>query len=160
MIRLFRAFLVASGLAVLAASCGSPTSPTITTTTTTTTTSTTSYVQVTDTYDGSLAANGRNTIPPTGFAATPGTITVTVTALQPSTLLPALGLGLGTWDGTTCNIVVVPALGTVVQVGTSITGTASIASNFCVQIWDVNGFAPGYVQNYTITVQHYKVSGA
>jgi hypothetical protein len=89
------------------------------------------------------------------FAATPGSITATMIALTPSNLLPAIGMGLGIWDGTTCTVV---ASTTSAQVGTQVVGTASLASNFCVQVWDVNGFAPGYVQGYQVTVLHYKVA--
>jgi hypothetical protein len=89
------------------------------------------------------------------FAATPGSITVTMAALAPTTLLPAIGMGLGIWDGTTCTLV---SSTTAAQVSTQVVGTASLASNFCVQVWDVSGFAPGYVQNYQVTVLHYKLA--
>ena len=161
-----RAFLLALPLAVLVAGCGSPTSPTVTTTTTTTTTSTTTTItSALDTYSGTIVAGGRNTLPPppaTGFDATPGVITVTMTALDPNVILPAIGMGLGTFDvpSSTCSLVVST---TAVQVGTAIVATASIASSattkFCVQVWDVNGFASGYVQNFTLTVAHQKLIG-
>lgn len=150
-----RAFLLALPLAVLVAGCGSPTSPTVTTTTTTTTstTTTTTTTTATVTYTGTLVANAKDTYV---FAATPGSITVTMTALDPNTVLPAIGMGLGTWNGTACTLVVST---TAAQVNTQLVGTASLTSNFCVQVWDVNGFAPGYVQNYTVTATHYKVAG-
>jgi hypothetical protein len=154
MIRLSRAFLVALSLAVFAASCGSPTAPTITTTTTTTTTtSTTSYTTVTETYTGTLVAGATDTY---HFHATPGAMTATMTSL-PSNLLPAIGFGLGTWDNTTstCSLVVATAAA---QQGTVLVGTASIESDFCVRVWDVNGFAAGYTQPYTVTVNHYAVA--
>ncbi len=100
--------------------------------------------------------------PATGFDATPGVITVTMTALDPNVILPAIGMGLGTFDvpSSTCSLVVST---TAVQVGTAIVATASIASSattkFCVQVWDVNGFASGYVQNFTLTVAHQKLIG-
>ncbi len=148
------AFLVALTLAALAASCGSPTSPTITTTTTTTTstTSTTSYTLATETYDGTLTTGGSNTYI---FHATPGVINVTMASMNPSTLLPPIGLGLGTYDGTTCTLVVQTSATTP---GTVLTATASIEYDFCVKVWDVNGFAAGYVQTYEITASHYKVA--
>ena len=153
-----RAFLLALILAPLVAGCGSPASPTVTTTTTTTTTSTstTAYTTATETYDGSLITGGSNVYT---FQATPGLITVTMVTLTPSNLLPAIGLGLGTWDGTTCNLVVST---TAAIVGTQLFATASIASTppaaFCVRVWDVNGFAAGYVQQYEVTALHYKLS--
>ena len=158
-----RACLLALILAPLVAGCGSPASPTVTTTTTTTTTSTS--VTITSalvTYDGSLATGGRNTHPPGGFDAQPGLITVTMTKLDPKVILPAIGMGLGTFDvaSSTCNLVV---SATSVQEGTFITGTASVASSattkFCVQVWDVNGFAAGYVQTYELTVAYTKLLG-
>jgi hypothetical protein len=150
-----RTCLVALTLVALVAGCGTPTSPTITTTTTTTTTSTstTTYTTATETYNGSLSSGGSNIY---NFDATPGLITVTMVSMTPSTLLPAIGLGLGIWDGTNCTIVVQNVAS---QPGTVVTGTASIASHFCVRVWDVNGFGSGYVQNYQVTALHYKVAG-
>lgn len=159
-----RALLLALTLAALVAGCGTPTSPTQTTTTTTVTTSTTttSYVTKTETETGAVGAGGRVTVPTGGFDATPGVITVTMTALDPSTLLPAIGMGIGTFDvaSSTCTIVVQK---TAVVVNTQVVATASIpttaALKFCVQVWDVNGFGTGYVQNFTLTIAHQALAG-
>jgi hypothetical protein len=152
-----RACLLALPLAVLVAGCGSPASPTVTTTTTTTTTSTstTTYVAFTETYTGALHSGQTDT---NHFYATPGVITVTMTVMDPNTLIPPIGLGLGIWDATagTCNLVVAT---TAAAPGSVVTGTASIAHDFCVQVWDVNGFGSTYVQNYTVTAVHFKVAG-
>jgi hypothetical protein len=131
-----------------------------TTTTTTTTTTSTTVTTGLDPYSGSIVAGGRNTIPAAGFDAQPGVITVTMTVLDPNVVLPAIGMGLGIFDvaSATCNLVVGT---TAAQVGTIVTGTASIASSattkFCVQVWDVNGFAAGYVQGFTLTVSYQKL---
>jgi hypothetical protein len=154
-----RAFFLALPLAVLVAGCGSPTAPTVTTTTTTTTTATT-VTDAIDPYTGSIVAGGRNTIPATGFDSQPGLITVKMTGLDPNVIVPAIGMGLGTFDvaSSTCTLV---ALTTATVVNTVVIGTASVASSattkFCVQVWDVNGFAPGYVQGFTLTVEHQKL---
>jgi hypothetical protein len=148
-----RALLLVLPMAALVLGCGTPTTPTSTTTTTTTsTTSTTSFVSATETYTGSLTTGGSNVYT---FHATPGVITLTLVSLDPSTLLPPIGLGLGTWDGVSCTLVLQT---TAANVGTVITGTASVEADFCVRIWDPSGFAAGYVQNYQMTAVHYKAS--
>jgi hypothetical protein len=156
-----RALLLVLPMAAIVAGCGTPTTPSSnTTTTTTTTTSTTTYVSATETYDGSLTTGGSNVYT---FHATPGVITVTLASLvdaatqQPPSLVPPLGLGLGTWDATTsvCTLVLQT---TAANAGTVITGTASIESDFCVRIWDPAGFASGYTLNYQITAVHFKAA--
>ena len=156
-----RALLLVLPMAAMVAGCGTPTTPSSnTTTTTTTTTSTTTYVSATETYNGSLTTGGSNV---EHFAATPGVITVTLVSLvdaatsQPPSLVPPLGLGLGTWDDTTSTCTLVLQT-TAANAGTVITGTASVASNFCVRIWDPAGFASGYTLNYQITAVHFKAA--
>jgi hypothetical protein len=147
-----RALLLVLPMAAMVLGCGSPTSPsTTTTTTTTTTTSTTTFVSKTETYNGALTTGGSDVY---HFHATPGVITLTLVSL-PSTLLPPIGLGLGTWDGVSCTLVLQT---TAANEGTVITGTASIESDFCVRIWDPAGFAAGYVQNYQMTAVHFQAS--
>ncbi len=153
-----RAFLVALTLAALVAGCGNPTAPSVTTTTTTTTTSssTTATVAKTETYPGTITTGVRNTY---HFPATPGTITLTMTALDPNVLLPAVGMGLGTYDlaTNTCTLVVST---TAAQAGIILTGTATVSYEFCVQVWDASGFAPGYTATYTVTAVHQALAGA
>ena len=155
-----RAVLLVLPMAAMVAGCGTPTTPTSTTTTTTTSTTTTTYVSATESYDGSLTTGGFRV---EHFAATPGTITVTLVSLldaatsQPPSLVPPLGLGLGTWDDTTSTCTLVLQT-TAANAGTVITGTASVASNFCVKIWDPAGFASGYTLNYQITAVHFKAA--
>lgn len=159
-----RALLFALTLAAIVAGCGTPTSPTQTTTTTTVTTSTTttSYVTKTETETGSVGQGGRVTVPAGGFDSTPGVITVTMTELTPSDLLPKIGMGLGLFDvaSSTCSI---RMESTATVVGTQVIGTASIPSSatfkFCVQVWDVSGFGTGYVQNFKLTIVHQALAG-
>jgi hypothetical protein len=147
-----RALLLVLPMAAMVAGCGTPTAPSTTTTTTTSTTSTTTYVSATETYTGALTTGGSDLY---HFHATPGLIVLTMVTLDPSTLLPPIGLGLGTWDGVSCTLVLQT---TAANAGTVITGTASVEADFCVRIWDPSGFAAGYVQNYSMTAVHYKAS--
>ncbi len=145
----FRALLLAFALAAFVVGCGTPTSPTVSTTTTTTTTTTTSTTTTTATlpFSGSLTTGGNFISPP--FLAEPGVVTVSMGDMGTNPLLPPVGLGLGTWDGTNCNLVVSTTAATPTTV---LTGTVSIPYLLCVRIWDPAGFTPGYVQPYSVSV--------
>ncbi len=122
--------------------CGDSTSPTTPTSPSPTTPATT-----TETFEGTLTPNGARTF--TFTAGTAGTVTATLTTLAPDPATP-VGLALGTWSGTTCQIVL--ANDNAVQ-GTVVTGAVSGAGNLCVRLYDAAGTLPGSV-TFTITVVH------
>ena len=101
---------------------------------------------VTDTFTGSLARNGAATFPFTVSAA--GSITATIATLEP-TSSAVVGLSLGTWNGTACNIVI--ANDNASQ-GTVVLGQTTGGGSLCVRIADVGQLADPV--NYTITVVH------
>jgi hypothetical protein len=133
--RLLLAFLVAAG-AVGAAACGNSDTPT---------TPTTPAVTVTETFAGTLTLNGATTYPFVTLAS--GTITVTLTSIDPAV---AIGVSLGTWNGTVCTLV---KANDAAVVGASLTGTTSSAALLCVRVADATGTLTDPVA-YTVTVVH------
>ena len=111
-----------NGLALLvalgSAACGS------TATTPTTTTTPSSF---TDTYSGEIRPNNGQTWT---FVAQTGSVQATITALGPDNTA-VVGLGLGTVNGTSCQLVLVNDKATL---NSSILGAASQAGNLCVRI--------------------------
>jgi hypothetical protein len=149
----FRAVLFVLPFALLASACGTPATPTTTsTTTTTTTTSTSTVVSTTETFTGTLVSGGANLHT---FHTMPGVVTATLVSLDPSTLYPPVGFGLGMWDGSSCTLVL---LSTTAAPATALVGTASIETDLCVKVYDPSTFAPGYTLNYTVTAVHFAKS--
>jgi hypothetical protein len=100
----------------------------------------------TETFSGSVSPNGAVTFPFT--VASAGTVTASLTTVQPDATV-ALGLSLGTWNGTLCQIVLANdnAL-----VGTVVTGAVSSLDSLCVRVYDT-GKVTG-TMTYTVTVVH------
>ena len=124
--------------AALTSACGSSTN---------TTAPTTPPVQVNETFAGTLTVNGAQTFP-FGVQQT-GTITATLSALNPDSTV-TVGLAIGTWNGTACQLVITndkAALNTVV------TGSATGTGNFCARVFDVGKLAAP--TDFTVTVAHY-----
>jgi hypothetical protein len=136
--RSFSGGLVLLALVALgAAGCDEETTPTTPTTPTPT---------VTDSFTGTLTTNGARTF---NFAvAATGQVTATLTELQSSTV--PVGLSLGNWNGTTCQIVL--ANDNAVQ-GTFVTGNMTATGNLCVRIYDASGNV-GATLTFKIDVVH------
>jgi hypothetical protein len=141
-------FACVLGVAVLLAACGSPAAPTTTATTPTTPTTTPTTVSVTETFNGSLASAGTNLQP---FHTMPGAVTLTLVSLDPATLYPPIGLGIGMWDGITCTLVLST---TAAAPGTVLTATASTETDLCVKVWDPGPFDAALKVGYQVTVVH------
>ena len=131
--------VVIAGLAAGAASCGSSTPATPTTPTTPST--------VKDTFSGGLDRNGGVTHSFTAAAA--GSVSVTLTALAPDETVK-IGLGLGTWNGAACTIVIVNESATK---GTAVSGSVNSPGNFCVWLHDAAGLLADRT-TYTVEVTH------
>ena len=117
-------FLAIVAVAVTTWACGdaevaTPTSPTTPTTTT-------------ETFSDNLTPSGAKTFP---FEALAGTVTATLTSLGPDSTL-SIGMSLGTWSGTVCQIVL--RNDNAVQ-GSVVTGTVSAAGNLCLSVYDAAG---------------------
>ena len=113
-----------------------------------TTSTTTPTTTTTDTFNGTLTTNGSVTHQFTAAGA--GSIVCTLTTLTATTTGQIVSLSLGTWNGTTCQLILANDQSTQ---GTVVTGNVSSASNLCVRIADANGSIPGPTP-YTLTVSH------
>ncbi len=78
-----------------------------------------------------------------------GSIVVTLTTLTPEGF--TVGMGLGTWNGTTCAQTIVSDAATQ---GTGIVGTATGTGNYCVRVFDAAGSFTGPVE-YQLAVSHF-----
>lgn len=139
--RLIPGLLLVAVLATSAAGCGDDTNGTVTTPTTTTTTQTT----VTEPpFTGTLRTNGAATV---AFLATAGgTITATLTSLSGS---QNIGLSIGTWSGSACQIVV--ANDNAAQAA-AVSGTVTAAASLCVRVYDPGRLtAPA---DFNVTIVH------
>src|SRR5687767_48515 len=99
---------------------------------TTPTTPTTPGPTVTESFTGALTRNGAVTFSFTVGAT--GQVTATLTELGSSAI--PVGVSLGNWNGTTCQIVL--ANDNAVQ-GTFVTGTMSGTGSLCVRLYDASG---------------------
>ena len=98
-----------------------------------------------ETFTGSLTANAGQSF---NFDATAaGAVTATLTAVTPDTTI--VGLALGTWNGTICQVLLANDNA---GRGITVTGQASQAVNLCTRIYDV-GQIGGSI-TFTITVVH------
>jgi hypothetical protein len=100
-----------------------------------------------DTFTGTLSLNGAAAYNFT--VAGTGGITAQLTSLQPDFAKP-VGLSLGTWNGSICQIVLDNP--NAIQ-GQVVVGVASAVGEFCVRIYDAAGTVV-QPQMYTIEVSH------
>jgi hypothetical protein len=115
--------------------------------TTTPTTPTTPGTTITEPlFTGTLKVNGAATYPFTATAG--GTITATLNTVAPDAAI-GIGLSLGTWNGSACQIVIANDNATQTI---AITGTVTAASSLCVRVYD-----PGRLSapvDFTVTIVH------
>lgn len=147
--RSFASFLLAAVLATGAACKSNSTDTTTTPTTPTPTTFT-----VTETFTGTLATSGAASYSFT--AQTSGTIFVTLTTLTDSVdsslVPPAVGISLGTWNGTSCATNFGIFTDNADQ-GAAIGGLVSGAGVLCARVYDPASRVTDTLA-YTITVTH------
>ena len=127
--------LLIAGLVMAGAACDSET-PTIPTNPT-----------VTDTFSGTLNQNGAAGFQFTALAS--GTVTARLTTLAPDSAL-RIGLGLGNWNGTACQVVVANEAATQ---GSSINGSLGSAATLCLRVYDVGNVGSDPV-TFTVEVEH------
>jgi hypothetical protein len=130
--------LLAASLAASACGDDTPTNPT----------DPTAPVAVTETFSENLNPNGGRTHE---FSVTrAGTVTARLTALAPDDTV-TIGLSIGTWNGSSCQIIIAKDNATLTA-GTVI-GTATGTGLFCVRLYDVGALTAS--TEYTITVEHF-----
>jgi hypothetical protein len=83
-------------------------------------------------------------------SASAGAVQASLTSLTPDSTA-VVGLALGTWNGTACQLVIANDQATQ---GTLITGNVSTSGALCVRIYDPAGVVTEPL-NYTISVAHY-----
>jgi hypothetical protein len=113
----------------------------------TTPTTPTTPTTTTETFSGRITVNGAATH--NFYSTSTGTVTAVLTQLVPESTAK-IGLAMGTWNGSTCAIV----LANDQAVRTSIvTGTVStVGGSLCVRIYDVGAMSEP--TDYEITVVH------
>jgi hypothetical protein len=105
---------------------------------------------VTETFTGSLSLNGANTH---SFATTAaGTVTATITAIDPSDDNTTVGFRLGTWTAST-SVCQANFDNTAAVRSSVLTGTTSTPASLCVQMYDAASKLTNTV-TYTVTVVH------
>jgi hypothetical protein len=140
-LRLFARHATPLAFLVVLAACGSDdrlTTPTAPTTPTT----------FTVTFTGEVNRNGAVTH--TFGTQASGLVTATLNALAPDNDI-VIGLSLGTWNGTACNIVLANDSA---REGTVVTGAVSSFGQLCVRVYDVGNVPPGQPASYEITIVH------
>jgi hypothetical protein len=117
-----------------------------TTTPTPTTTTAPASPATTETFTGTLHLNGAETY--NFLANTGGTVVITLTAL-PSGTQP-IGLSLGTWTGSACQIVIDNSNASQAAV---VTGTVTAAASLCARVYDAHG-TTSTPADFTVTAAH------
>ncbi len=110
------------------------------------TTTTTTPTITTDTFNGTLNPNGAQTFSFSVQAA--AVLTATLTSISPDSTA-TLGLAIGTWNGSACQIVI--ANDKAVQ-GTVVTGSSGGAGTLCVRVYDVGNLTQN--EAFVVTVVH------
>jgi hypothetical protein len=137
------ALLGALGLAVSACS-GSSTDSALASPTTTPT-------LVTENFSGSIDQYG-TAIHPFSVTASGGSLVAGFTSVGPLATM-ALGMGIGTWDGTTCGLAVSQNDNSRAGL-VALSGTAQ-AGNYCIRVYDSGNVPAGGSATYTLQVLHY-----
>ena len=101
---------------------------------------------VTDTFDGSIAVNGAATF--SFLTGSAGPVTATLQTVTPDSAA-VLGLAIGTWNGTSCQVVLANDKATQ---GITVTGKVSGVGGLCVRVYDVGLLTA--VVNFTVVAVH------
>ena len=121
--------------------CASGTTPSTTAPTPATTTETFSGTV------GQLATTGNP------FAvSTNGPVTIELTSVEPLATM-ALGVGVATWDGTTCGTTAISKNDNARTGATALSGTAT-AGNYCVTVYDSGNVPEGWTVSFSVQVVH------
>jgi len=136
---------IAIALAMIAAGCASDAASSSSTSATTSPTA----PATTESFSGSLVQLGSASNP--FIVAATGTVTIGLTDIGPLTTM-ALGVGIGTWNGTTCSSALTKNDNA--RAGaTALSGTAT-AGNYCVTVYDSGNIPDGQTVTFTVSVAH------
>jgi hypothetical protein len=106
----------------------------------------TPIVTTSQTFTGTLTKNGAVTHQ--FSVSSRGNVTATLTKIDPDAGL-TIGVSLGTWNGTSCQIILANDQATV---GAGLLGTVSGVGNLCLRVYDVGKLTTS--QDYSIDVVH------
>lgn len=107
----------------------------------------------TDTFTGSIQQNGTGvhsfTVTSSGYTLLAG-----YTSISPSTV-PALGMGIGSWDSSTSSCSLNVSQNDTARSGnTGLSGTPN-GGTYCVRVYDGGNIPAAVTASYTLQVQHY-----
>lgn len=126
-------------VSVLAAACGgTPTSPTTSTPPT-----------MTDSFTGSFASTGG--VDHSFTVSLSGRVTITLTSVSPLSTM-ALGVGIGTWNGTSCSVIT--KNDNAKSGSTALTGTEATAGTYCIRVYDSGNVPAAWTVTYSVDVVH------
>ena len=112
---------------------------------------TTTPTLVTENFSGSIDQYG-TAIHPFSVKVSGGSLAAGFTSVGPLATM-ALGMGIGTWDGTTCGLAV--SQNDNARAGfVALSGTAQ-AGNYCIRVYDSGNVAAGGSATYALQVTHY-----
>ncbi len=117
---------------------------------TTTTPTTTNPTILTEVFSGTINMNGAASHSFVSQAS--GSVRVTLSSLSPDST-QIVGLSLGTWTGTSCQVVIAADRATQLS---SITGsvTTTTSGSLCARVYDVGTITAGNPVSYEVTVEH------
>ena len=101
---------------------------------------------ITENFSGAIDKNGAVTF--TFTVAAPGTITASITSLAPIVTL-AVGMSIGTWDGTVCSA---SLSNDNARVSDQLTGNTAVTGSYCIRVYDVGNITA--TEQVAITVIH------
>ena len=132
-------------VAALASACGTPTEPTDTVAPPS---PTAGLVAVTETFSGTLVSGGSLLHT---FHTMQGPVNVTLDSLDPADGAPLIGVGIGMWDGLSCQLVFQSPSG---APGAELPATASIETQVCIKVWDLGTLDADAALKYHLTAVH------
>jgi hypothetical protein len=142
--RVITGLLFLGAVTLGAAGCNDNNDPLIPTTPTT---PTTPAATVTETFSGKLNTNGASTFPFTATAG--GTVTLTLSNVSGADATLPVGMSLGTWTGSACQVVI--ANDNAAQTAV-ISGTVTSAASLCARVYDTGRVATAI--DFTVTIVH------
>lgn len=103
----------------------------------------------TETFTGTIGQFGEMIHP--FSVATAGSTTIGLTSVEPLSTM-ALGVAVGSWDGTTCGTAIAQNANARAS-ATALTGTAAVG-NYCVRVYDSGNVPESWAVNYSVEVIH------
>jgi len=101
---------------------------------------------ITENFSGAIDKNGAVTF--TFTVTAPGAITASITSLSPVVTL-AVGMSIGTWDGTVCSA---SLSNDNARVSDQLTGNTSLTGSYCIRVYDVGNITA--TEQVAVTVTH------